>query len=106
MAIPFITVDLDKPRKMRLTMRGMIEFEQITGKKIADLGETENIETYLKLFWIMLKNEDPELTFDHTLDLIDEYTGGIEELMTVISEAALASAGTVGKPKKAGNPKA
>jgi hypothetical protein len=103
MAIPFIAVELDKPRKLRLTMRGMIEFEQVTGKKITGLSDNENIETYAKLFWIMLKDEDKDLTFDEALDLIDGYPGGLNKMM----EAITASVDTgAGKPPKSGKPKA
>jgi len=58
---PFVTIELaDKPYKIRYDMAVMLECE--------DLGispETDKPMTYAaRLLWVMLKQDEPELTYD------------------------------------------
>jgi len=102
--IPFVTINLDKPRKMRFGMGAMVEFEQLTGIKLMDLEDEMSLETCAKVMWIMLKQEDRELTFEKTLELIDEYSDNLNDVIAKVTEAIQAAFKTniespnVGKP--------
>ena len=68
-----ITVKLDKERHLRLTLRGMLEFENITGMNIfkgLDLKKMALKDT-TALLWACLIHEDKELTYDIFIDMID-----------------------------------
>ncbi|QRN84838.1 hypothetical protein JR334_07575 [Clostridia bacterium] len=87
MAIPFIMMSLDKPRKLRFGMGAMVEFEQLTGIKLMELNDEMSMDVCSKLLWIMLKQEDKELTLEKTCELIDEYAESITEVITAITKA-------------------
>jgi hypothetical protein len=87
MAIPFIMINLDKPRKLRFGMGAMVEFEQLTGIKLMELNDEMSMDVCSKLLWIMLKQEDKELTLQKTCELIDEYAESITEVITAITKA-------------------
>jgi hypothetical protein len=68
-----ITITLDKERHLRLSFRGMIEFEKLSGKSLLkgfnpDDMSMEDIST---LVWASLIHEDKSLTLDALLDMID-----------------------------------
>jgi len=73
MPIPSVTIELDKPRHMRLGMGAMVEFEQITGLNIlgVDLDRLD-MTTTAQLLLAMLRHEDKELTLERVIELIDE----------------------------------
>ena len=87
MAIPFIMINLDKPRKLRFGMGAMVEFEQLTGIKLMELNDEMSMDVCSKILWIMLKQEDKELTLEKTCELIDEYAESITEVITAITKA-------------------
>ena len=87
MAIPFIMINLDRPRKLRFGMGAMVEFEQLTGIKLMELNDEMSMDVCSKLLWIMLKQEDKELTLQKTCELIDEYAESITEVITAITKA-------------------
>ena len=87
MAIPFVTIELDRPRKLRFGMAAMIEFEQITGTKLTAMESEISVELCGQLLWIMLKQDEPELTLEKTCTLIDEYADNITEIITKVSQA-------------------
>lgn len=94
MAIPFAMIELDKPRKMRLTLMAMIEYEQLTGEKIADVNDETSIEHLAKLLWIIMKQEDENLTFKQSCALIDDYSAGITSVYDAITRTLMASTDT------------
>ena len=68
-----ITITLDKERHPRLTLRGMIEFEKLTGKSLvggfkADELPLADVSAFM---WACLIHEDKELTYDAFLDMVD-----------------------------------
>jgi hypothetical protein len=68
-----VVLDLDKKRHLRLTMKGMIEFEKLTGKSMLR-GVTFNelsLEECAALAWACMIHEDKELTYDDVLYMID-----------------------------------
>ena len=46
MAIPFVTIELDKTYQIRFDLKSMIEFEQTTGKYVIDKDYT--VETTMQ----------------------------------------------------------
>ena len=68
-----VTIKLDKERHLRLTLRGMLEFEKATGVNIFkgfDMSKITLEQTY-RLSWACLIHEDKSLTFDKFMDIID-----------------------------------
>ena len=68
-----VTITLDKERKLKLTMRGMLTFEEKTGKNLfagfnVDKMTFKEITT---LLWACLIHEDKELTYDNFVDMVD-----------------------------------
>jgi len=73
MPIPFITIDLDRPRKLRFGMGASIEFEQLSGKKLAEVEEDMDQLTLAQLLYSMLREDDESLTFQQAVKLVDEH---------------------------------
>ena len=80
-------INLDRPRKLRFGMGAMVEFEQLTGIKLMELNDEMSMDVCSKILWIMLKQEDKELTLGKTCELIDEYGESITEVITAITKA-------------------
>jgi hypothetical protein len=91
MAIPFIMINLDKPRKLRFGMGAMVEFEQVTGIKLMELGDEMSMDVCSKILWIMLRQEDKALTLEKTCELIDEHADSITEVIAAITKAIKAA---------------
>jgi hypothetical protein len=86
--IPFVMIELDRPRKLRFGMGATVEFEQITGRKIVTLKVSEiSGELCSKLLYVMLKQDDPELTIDQSNKLVDEYAESMPYVITKVAEA-------------------
>ena len=68
-----VTITLDKERTLRLTLKGMLEFEKITGKNllkgfsVKDLSLNDNAA----LIFACLIHEDAELTYDAVINMVD-----------------------------------
>lgn len=88
MAIPFVTIELDKTRHLRLTQKSVVEYEQITGKRILDMDEVDfdtlNVDRYILA---MLKHEEPDIKLEKVQSLIDDYEGGFVGLMKEAGKA-------------------
>lgn len=100
MPIPFKMIDLDKPRKLRFTTGAMIEFEDLTKIKLTELDTNISITTLIKLLWVMLKQEEPNLTQKQVQNLVDEYTDDVKPVMESAIEAVQMSFGVRKNPKK------
>lgn len=92
MAIPFVTIELDKPRRLRFGMGAQVEFEQISGKTIAELGKdlsagSLSSKTLADLLFVMIRHDDKDLTRDAFYDLIDENASGMKYIQTKTIEA-------------------
>lgn len=76
-----VTVNLDKERHLRLTLKGMLEFEKLTKKSLLKGFElkTFSLEETAALVFACLIHEDKELMYDDVLCMID-----ISNLTTVI----------------------
>lgn len=97
---PFITIILDRPRRLRLTMGAIIEFEQTSGKNLSDSYMNPDGETILYLLWAMLRHEEPELTPDKTAQLARGFSR--EYLLVPIYKAIHAAFETKNPPPKSG----
>lgn len=90
--IPFITIELDKPRNLRFGMGAQVEFEQLSGKTIAELGDelsrgSVSAKAIAELLFVMLKREDNELTREALYALIDEHASSMQYIQTKTIEA-------------------
>lgn len=91
---------LDKERNLRWTLRARMEFEKTSGIMLATLGQNFSTEAILKIIHTMLKQEDSDLTFEKTIDLIEEFSS-FDDAVDKIYEAFENS-----KPKNAEKPQA
>jgi hypothetical protein len=88
--IPYKLIVLDKERKLRFGMGAIVEFEQLTGHKLMELDNNTPPDVVIKAAWVMLKQEDKELTLEKTCELIDEhYEGTVKDFIEDIQEAVL-----------------
>jgi hypothetical protein len=58
-----VTVPLDRPRRLALTLGAMRRIQQLTGQTVstlADLSEADRTEHFHRLIWSLLVNEDRE----------------------------------------------
>lgn len=99
--IPFVMINLDRPRKLRFGMSAMMQYEQMTGLKIADLSDEISFDACGKLLWVMLSQEDPELTLQKVIELVDENADNLTEIVKLTSGAVRAAFGNGEKSKNA-----
>jgi len=87
MAIPFTTIILDKPRRLRFGMAAMVEFEQITGLQLKDLEADLTMDVASKMLWCMLRQDDADLTLADVLKLVDEHAKDLTSVMNSVGTA-------------------
>ncbi len=96
---PTVAITLDKERHMRLTLKGMLWFEDHTGKslvkgfKLSDMEMADNAA----LIFACLCHEDKELTFDDVCSMID--INNILEVMTAVHDCL-----NISTPEATGGP--
>jgi hypothetical protein len=82
----FVPIKLDKPRNFKFSMKVISNIEEQFGKQLMEIPGMGNgqltMKNYATVMCEGLKHEDPDLTPDKVMDLIDEYS----DIMTV-SEA-------------------
>lgn len=68
-----VTIELDKERHLRLTLKGMLEFEKLTGKNLLAGFKPDDLSMgdSAALIWACLIHEDEELTYDAVLCMVD-----------------------------------
>jgi len=86
-----VTIQLDKERHLRLTLKGMLEFEKLTGKNLMkgfSINELSLKDTAAML-WACLLHEDKELAFDDVLLMVDfsNLEMVMSSLMTSLSQS-------------------
>lgn len=86
-----VTVTLDKERHLRLTLKGMMEFEKITGKNLLKgfTFDDLTISDSATLMWACLIHEDKDLTLDDVLCMVDlsNYVAVMEAIIGCISQS-------------------
>lgn len=97
--IPFVTIELDRPRKLRFGMGAIVEYEQITGKKVQEIDEDISFSDLSNLLWVMLRQEQPDLTREQVLALVDDHAQSIGYVTNKVSEAITAAFNTGKKTK-------
>jgi len=97
MAIPFTMINLDKPRKLRMGMGAMVEFEQLTGIKITEIESEISMDVCAKLLWVMLKQDEPELTLEGTWKLVDDNADNLNDITLAVGAAITAAFQQSGK---------
>ena len=97
------TITLDKERHLRLTLKGMLEFEKITGKNLLKAFNFKNfsLEEISALTWACLLHEDKELKYDDILYMID--ITNLKDVATAVTQCLENSLSSVqeGKTDKA-----
>ena len=68
-----VTINLDKERHLRLTLKGMLEFEKVTGKSLLKGFKFKELSLpeVAALIWACLIHEDRKLTYDDVLCMVD-----------------------------------
>ena len=100
MAKPFVTIELDRPRRLRYGMNQLASLEDALGVPVSELGNIKMGIKELRLFlWAGLSWEDPELTPEKVGELADE--ADFAYLAEKVGEAMTAS---FGQPKKQTGP--
>ena len=86
-----VTVQLDKERHLRLTVRGMLAYQAVTGKSLIKGFDPENLDLkeITALLWACLIHEDKELTYEDFIDMIE--LGDIPKFSSVISRCIVES---------------
>lgn len=88
MAIPYVEIMLEKPRKLRFGMGAVLEFEQLTSIKLMEVSKNISPEAVIKIAWVMFKQEDKDLTLEETARLVDEYyDGNIYDFIEQVSKS-------------------
>ncbi len=86
-----VSITLDKERHMRLTLKGMLAFEEQTGRSLLKgfrLSELSMADS-AAMIWACLLHEDKELTYDDVLCIID--IDNVIEAMEAVQECIGAS---------------
>jgi hypothetical protein len=105
----FTPIELDKPRKILMGFEGLQLFKKLTGQSLAKMDyENADMEDYVPaIFYCGLIHEDKELTYEQTLQLIDEHLGvkGALELLPAILEETFGKADDVKNGERAAKKK-
>ncbi|MFA5436559.1 MAG: hypothetical protein WC372_11025 [Candidatus Neomarinimicrobiota bacterium] len=92
MPIPFKTIELDKAYKLRFGMGATMEFKELTGMSFSELGDNVSEQVLGQILWVMLKQENQDLTQKDVNKLIDEYFDGtMDDLMDLTQQAIQAA---------------
>ena len=86
-----VTIELDRKRTLRLTLKGMIAFEKRTGKSLLKdikFGEF-SMEDTAAIILACLIHEDDALTFDDVANMID--LNNITPIMDAVTKCLIQS---------------
>lgn len=100
MAVPFVTIVLDKPYNVRFGMSAQVEFEQLTGINVLDIDENMSITIAAQVLWVMLRRENKDLTLSQATDLVDDYAESEAYVITKVGEAVSAAFNLEGEDGK------
>lgn len=89
--IPFVTIQLDHLRNLRFGMGAMCRYEAVTGLKLKDMNDELSMDTTAKLLWIMLQQEEPTLTLEATIALVDQHAESLPYVIARVAEAVSAA---------------
>jgi len=74
---PFVILELDKPRKFRLTLNALVELEERVGLKISDpssfLTKLNNFSTIRQLLYLGLADDNPDIKSEKQVGKLIEW---------------------------------
>lgn len=83
----FTVIELDKHRNLRYGYKALILMEEMLKTNLANINMGKlSMKDIAVILFCGLKHEDPLLTLDKLIEIIDEF-GDIKELSSKISEA-------------------
>lgn len=86
--IPYIPLTLnDKTYNLRFGMGAMVEFEQLSGKKVTQLGNEIGVETMAQLLFVMIRRENKNLTMEQVMNMIDDNADNIQDVLDIVGKA-------------------
>ena len=84
----FTPITIDRPRNLRYGMRALSLVEKKQKKNLASIDfENLTIEESMTIVWAGLVHEDPNLTVDALIDLIDDCGVRMDTIINAMSEA-------------------
>jgi len=86
MAIPKVSIELDKERYMSFTLGAMCDFKKETGLDISDVGENMTPEQIRVFLWAVLRVHDKGLTLEDVGDMI--HIGNLAEIVEKLTTLA------------------
>ena len=86
-----VTVQLDKERHLKLTVRGMLGYQTLTGNSLFKGFDPQKVDLkeITSLLWACLVWEDKQLTYDDVIDMVE--IGDIPDLTKAISHCIVES---------------
>lgn len=85
--IPHLMITLDKPRRLRFSMSACVQFEQLTEYSLSNLDDAITTDICMKLLWVMLRQDEPDITLPQTLALVDEHCDNLYDIMKSVGSA-------------------
>jgi hypothetical protein len=86
----FTTIKLDKVRNIKFTIGVQMRMEAELGKRIHVLmAEMTSVEETIKMLWMGLQVDDPSLTYEQVVELVDKYTESSNDVMDAVSKALM-----------------
>ena len=90
--IPFVPIKLDKVYNLRFGMGAAYEFEKLTKIKVTKIDlENFSITELCQLLWVMMRQENKDLTLEQTLKLVDENAESMTKVIEAITSAITAA---------------
>ena len=85
------TITLDKERHLKLTLRGMLAYEELTGKSLLSGFNPKTMTTResMALAWCCLVDEDRSLTYEAFIDMVE--VADIPKLSEAVSQCIVES---------------
>ena len=98
----YVSIELDRPRKLRYTTNALAELEDVMGHPVTQLdGKKIGIKAMRALLWAGLLHEMPDLTLKEAGELMD-YTD-MQTISNKITEAIELAFGKSEKNKESGS---
>jgi ADP-glucose pyrophosphorylase len=98
MAIPFVTIKLDKEYDLRMDFSAMIKYEQMTGRKISEAIENVSPTDAVDFMYVMLNVKDSAITKDVAMKLLDDHAESTLSIVKFVASAI--GAAVLGKNSK------
>lgn len=96
-----VEIQADKKRHLKFGSKALIELEQSLGRSLMEIDDGLAFQDLVKMFYVGIKWEDKELTFDTACDIFDDVIdeNGMEYLSEKIQKAIQGAMGSTPSPK-------